>query len=53
MTEGRNNFFGIAEDKLWYDERKKRFVNSKNMPASMERELRLTAFKRVSGTAAL
>ena len=45
--EGRINFFGLSEDKLYYDERKKRFVNSKHMPASMEREMRMTAFKQV------
>lgn len=48
MSEYRVNFFGLAEDKLYYDERKKRFVNTKNMPANMEREMRSSAFKFVS-----
>ena len=45
--EGRINLFGLSEDKLYYDERKKRFVNTKNMPAQMERELKNAAFKDV------
>ena len=48
--EGRVNYFGLSEDKLYYDERKKRFVNTKNMPAAMEREMRMTAFKQVPTT---
>ena len=33
----RSNFFGIADDKLIYDERKKRFVQTANIPASLAR----------------
>ena len=32
MTTDQVNFFGLAEEELWYDERKKRFVSSKNAP---------------------
>ena len=45
MTERRVNFFNIAEDKLYYDERKKRFVHTKNMPAQVERSVKACQFK--------
>ena len=34
----RINFFGVADDKLIYDERKKRFVHTKDIPASLARQ---------------
>ena len=44
----RIDFFGIAEDKLIYDERKKRFVHTKDLPGFMTREMMNGAFKTVS-----
>ena len=46
----RIDFFGIAEDKLIYDERKKRFVHTKDLPGFMTRELMNGSFKTVSTT---
>jgi hypothetical protein len=48
MADTRNNFFGFAEDKLYYDEAKKRFVNTKNAPAFVERAYKNASFKDVS-----
>lgn len=48
MADTRNNFFGFAEDKLYYDEAKKRFVNTKNAPAYVERAYKNASFKDVS-----
>ena len=31
------NFFGFADDKLIYDERKKRFVHTTDMPGHLSR----------------
>ena len=42
------NFFGLAEEELWYDERKKRFVSSKNAPEYVVRAMRHNHFKEVS-----
>ena len=47
MGEGRMNFFGLSEDKLYYDERKKRFVNTKDAPAHVERSYTNNHFKDV------
>lgn len=44
----RVQFFGLGEDKLYYDERKRRFVSTKDMPAYMERSIRTNMFKHVS-----
>ncbi len=41
----RVNFFGIADDKLIYDERKKRFVHTTDLPESMSREYMYGGFK--------
>lgn len=41
------NFFGMADDKLYYDEAKKRFVNTKNAPAHVERAYKNSHFKDV------
>ena len=41
----RLNFFGIADDKLIYDERKKRFVHTTDLPESMQREYLYGGFK--------
>ena len=43
--ERRLNYFNIADDKLYYDERKKRFVHTKNMPAGVERQIKSSHFK--------
>ena len=48
MVEGRMNFFGLSEDKLYYDERKKRFVNTKDAPANVERSYKNSHFKDVN-----
>ena len=42
------DFFGISDDKLIYDERKKRFVYTKDLPANLAREYRTNSFKEVS-----
>ncbi len=47
MTDARINFFGLSEDKLYYDERRKRFVNLKNAPAHIERSYKNNSFKDV------
>ena len=48
MTTDQVNFFGLAEEELWYDERKKRFVSSKNAPEFVTRNFRHGHFKEVS-----
>lgn len=47
MSEGRMRFFGMSEDKLYYDESKKRFVNTKDAPAYIERGFKNGHFKDV------
>ena len=47
MSSERINFFGLAEEKMIYDERKKRFVSTKDMPAHIDRSYN-NAFKDVS-----
>jgi len=42
------NFFGLSEDKLYYDERKKRFINTKDAPGYVERAYKNSHFKDVS-----
>ena len=44
----RTNFFGFQDDKLIYDERKKRFVHTADMPASLSRQYASSQFKTVS-----
>ena len=44
MSE-RINFFGIADDKLIYDERKKRFVHTADLPAGLARQYSTQQFK--------
>ena len=41
----RVGFFGIADDKLYYDERKKRFVFLEDAPAYAERAFKNAHFK--------
>ena len=48
MADTRMNFFGLSEDKLYYDERKKRFVNTKDAPGHVERSYKNSHFKDVS-----
>ena len=45
---GRVDFFGVADDRLIYDERKKRFVHTKDLPGFMTREYMNGSFKTVS-----
>ena len=44
----RTNFFGFQDDKLIYDERKKRFVHTADMPAMLSRQYQSSQFKTVS-----
>ena len=44
----RVNFFGIDDDKLIYDERKKRFVHTADLPRSLSRQYQKNSFKLVS-----
>ena len=48
MADNRMNFFGLSEDKLYYDERKKRFVSTKDAPGYVERAYKNSHFKDVS-----
>lgn len=48
MSEGRMRFFGLSEEKLYYDESKKRFVSTKDAPAFIERGFKNNHFKDVS-----
>ena len=48
MADNRMNFVGLSEDKLYYDERKKRFVNTKDAPGYVERAYKNSHFKDVS-----
>ena len=48
MADNRMNFFGLSEDKLYYDERKKRFINTKDAPGFVERAYKNSHFKDVS-----
>ena len=41
----RLNFFGVADDKLIYDERKKRFVHTSDLPEGLQREYMYGGFK--------
>ena len=47
MSSERINFFGLAEEKMIYDERKKRFVSTKDIPSHIDRSYN-NAFKDVS-----
>ena len=44
----RINFFGIQDDKLIYDERKKRFLHTSDMPRHLSRQYKNNTFKSVS-----
>ena len=44
----RVNFFGLSTEKLYYDERKRRFVSSKDAPGHIERGFKNSVFKDVS-----
>ena len=41
------NFFGLSEDKLYYDEARKRFVSTKDAPMHIERAIKNSHFKDV------
>ena len=43
--KGANSFFGVAQEKVYYDERKKRFFSSKDAPAQMMRSANSGFFK--------
>ena len=46
--ESRYDFFGIADDKVVYDERKKRFAHTKDLPGHLARQYNSSGFKSVS-----
>ena len=48
MTSEHVKFFGLSEDKMYYDERKKRFVNTNDVPMYIERAYKNSHFKDVS-----
>ena len=41
----RSGFFGLSDDKLYFDERKKRFVFLDNAPLFAEKAFKNTHFK--------
>ena len=41
----KTTFFGLAQDKIYYDERKKRFFSSKDAPDSLMRSYTTSYFK--------
>lgn len=45
MPDTRVRFFGITDDKLFYDERKKRFVYLEDAPAIMHKTYNNSHFK--------
>ncbi len=45
MTTKNIGFFGLSDDKLYYDERKKRFVFIQDAPAYMEQAFKNVHFK--------
>ena len=53
MSSDRVNFFGLSEDKLYYDEKKKRFVNTKDAPGHIHRQYYQGHFKDVSSDLAV
>ena len=44
----RVQYFPFSEEKLYYDEAKKRFVSTKNAPQTVMRQMRASFFKEVS-----
>lgn len=44
---GRIRYFGLSDDKLLYDERKKRFVYLEDAPAIVEKNFKNSHFKEV------
>ena len=50
MTSEHIKFFGLSEDKMYYDEKKKRFVNTNDVPLYIERAYKNSHFKDVSTT---
>lgn len=42
------DFFGIQDDKVIYDERKKRFAHTKDLPGHLARQYTSAGFKNVS-----
>ena len=48
MSSDRVSFFGFADDKLYYDEKRKRFVNTANASGFVHRQYYQNHFKDVS-----
>ena len=44
----RINFFGLQDEKIYYDERKRRFFSNKDAPSYVMRSYRASVFKEVS-----
>ena len=44
----RVQYFPFSEEKIYYDEAKKRFVSTKNAPQTVMRQMRASFFKEVS-----
>ena len=50
MSSDRHSFFSLSDDKLYYDEKRKRFVNTDNAPSFTHRQHYQSHFKDVSTT---
>ena len=44
----RVDFFGLSEEKVYYDERKRRFFSTKDAPGYVMRSYKNSVFKEVS-----
>ena len=44
----RVDFFGLSEEKVYYDERKRRFFSNKDAPSYVMRSYKNSVFKEVS-----
>ena len=44
----RINFFGLQDEKIYYDERKRRFFSNKDAPSYVMRSYKNSVFKEVS-----
>lgn len=44
----RVDFFGLSEEKVYYDERKRRFFSTKDAPSYVMRSYKNSVFKEVS-----
>ena len=49
----RINFFGLQDEKIYYDERKRRFFSNKDAPSYVMRSYKNSVFKEVSALCVL